>query len=70
MSQPSQVQLGPHRTAFDKLLKEFKHVKPLLGLICEIIYQIHIPLVLQTESQWMEYQMNEINFLISLAWAE
>jgi len=26
----SQVQLGPHRTAFDKLLKEFKHVKPLL----------------------------------------
>ena len=44
MSQPSQVQLGPHRTAFDKLLKEFKHVKPLLGLICEISYQIHIHL--------------------------
>ena len=40
MSQPSQVQLGPHRTAFDKLLKEFKHVKPLLGLICEMIYHI------------------------------
>ena len=25
---------------------------------------------LQTESRQMEYQMNEINFLISLAWAE
>ena len=51
MSQPLQVQLGPHRTAFDKLLKEFKHVKPLLGLICEIIHQKHIHLVLQTESR-------------------
>ena len=51
MSQPLQVQLGPHRTAFDKLLKEFKHVKPLLGLICEINHQKHIHLVLQTESR-------------------
>ena len=51
MSQPLQVQLGPHRTAFDKLLKEFKHVKPLLGLICEIIYQIHIHMALQIESR-------------------
>ena len=25
---------------------------------------------IQTESRQIEYQMNEINFLISLAWAE
>ena len=36
----------------------------------KILFFVNVKLYLQIESRQMEYQMNKINFLIYLAWAE
>ena len=41
----------------------------LYGYIVNIVYILYL-IEVQTESRYIEWRMNEINFLISLAWVE